>query len=125
MDRAEFLGTTPHFWGPAGTSTPPGGITVGLRPGGLSETVMVNDASMCTMRAVYVGVRRPDRLVRTEPDAGMTTTITFAELADGRTEVVTRQASVPAAYRSPGAQQGFRTSPARCAAYVASLTRKE
>jgi hypothetical protein len=55
----------------------------------------------------------------------MTTTITFAELADGRTEVVTHQANVPAAYRSPGAQQGFRTSLDRCAAYVASLTRKE
>lgn len=66
-----------------------------------------------------------DRLVWTEPDAGMTTTITFAELADGRTEVVTHQANVPAAYRSPGAQQGFRTSLDRCAAYVASLTRKE
>jgi hypothetical protein len=93
----------------------------------LFETVMVNDAdaSMYTMRAVHVEVRRPDRLVWTEPDAGMTTTITFAELADGRTEVVTHQANVPAAYRSPGARQGFRTSLDRCAAYVASLTRKE
>ena len=35
------------------------------------------------------------------------------------------RANVPAAYRSPGAQQGFRTSLDRCAAYVASLTRKE
>jgi uncharacterized protein YndB with AHSA1/START domain len=124
MTRPEHL---THFWGPAGTSTPPGGITVDLRPGGLFETVMVNDAdgSMYTMRAVYVEVRRPDRLVWTEPDAGMTTTITFAELADGRTEVVTHQANVPAAYRSPGAQQGFRTSLDRCAAYVASLTTKE
>jgi uncharacterized protein YndB with AHSA1/START domain len=96
MTRPEHL---THFWGPAGTSTPPGGITAGLRPGGLFETVMVNDAdgSMYTMRAVYVEVRRPDRLVRTEPGAGMTTTITFAELADGRTEVVTHQANVPAA----------------------------
>jgi hypothetical protein len=67
---------------------------------------------------------RSDRLVWTEPDAGMTTTITFAELADGRIEVVTHQANVPAVYRSPGAQQGFRTSLDRCAAYVASLTRK-
>ncbi len=69
MTRPEHL---THFWGPAGTSTPPGGITVDLRPGGLFETVMVNDAdgSMYTMRAVYVEVRRPDRLVWTEPDAG-------------------------------------------------------
>jgi uncharacterized protein YndB with AHSA1/START domain len=123
VDRAEFLGTAPYFWGPAGTSTPPGGITVDLRPGGLSETDA--DGSMYTMRAVYVEVRRPDRLVRTGPGAGMTTAITFAELADGRTEVVSRQASVPAAYRSPGAQQGFRTSLDRYTADVASLTRKE
>lgn len=91
MTKLEHL---THFRGPAGSSTSPGGITVGLRPGGLFETVM-------------------------------TTTITFAELADGRTEVVTHQANVPAAYRSPGAQQGFRTSLDRCAAYVASLTRKK
>jgi len=58
---------------------------------------MVNDAdgSMSTMRAVYVEVRRPDRLVWTEPDAGMTTTVAFAEIADGRTEVVTYHVNVP------------------------------
>ena len=115
-----------HFWGPAGTSTPLDGITVDLRPGGVFETVMVNEAdgSTYTMHAVYVEVCRPDRLVWTEPGAGMTTTITFTELADGRTEVVTHQANVPAAYRSPQAQQGFRTSLDRCDAYVASLTPK-
>ncbi|MGH3150045.1 MAG: hypothetical protein ACRDOB_04850 [Streptosporangiaceae bacterium] len=53
LTRPEHL---THFWGPAGTSTPPGGITAGLRPGGLFETVMTSDAdgSMYTMRAVYV-----------------------------------------------------------------------
>ena len=33
-----------HFWGPAGVSTPVENITVDLRPGGVFETVMVNDA---------------------------------------------------------------------------------
>ena len=58
-----------RFWGPAGTSAPLDGITVDLRPGGSFETVMVSDADggQYTMRAVYVEVRRPSRLVWTEP----------------------------------------------------------
>ena len=63
---------------------------------------MVSDAdgSTYTMRAVYVEVRRPDRLVWIEADVegGMRTTITFVDLLDGRTEVVTHQTNVPAAY---------------------------
>ena len=117
-----------QFWGPAGTTTPIGGITVDLRPGGVFETVMVNDAdgSRYTMRAVYVEVRRPDRLVWTEPETegGIITTITFTELGDGRTEVVTHQANVPEPYRSREAQEGFQTSLDRFGAYLASLSEK-
>jgi uncharacterized protein YndB with AHSA1/START domain len=126
MTKPEHL---THFWGPAGTTTPLDGITVDLRPGGAFETVMVNDAdgSRYTMRAVYVEVHRPDRLVWTEPgtEGGMTTTITFTELGDGRTEVVTHQVNVPAAVRSPQAQAGFLTSLDRFDVYITSLTRKE
>ena len=32
-----------HFWGPAGTTTPIGRITVDLRPGGVFETAMIDD----------------------------------------------------------------------------------
>ena len=117
-----------RFWGPAGTTTPIDGITVDLRPGGVFETVMVNDAdgSRYTLRAVYVEVRRPDRLVWTEPETegGMITTITFAELGDGRTEVVTHQANVPEPYRSREAQEGFQTSLDRFDAYLASLSKQ-
>jgi len=126
MTKPEHL---THFWGPAGTTTPLDGITVDLRPGGVFETVMVNDAdgSQYTMRAVYVEVDRPDRLVWTEPDTegGMTTTITFTELGDGRTEVVTHQVNVPEAFRSQEAQAGFLTSLDRFDVYITSLTRKE
>ena len=50
------------------------------------------------MRAVYLQVQRPEKLVWTEPgvEGGMTTTITFVELDDGQTEVITHQANVPA-----------------------------
>lgn len=121
--------TTPehltHFWGPAGTTTPVGNITVDLRPGGVFETTMISDAdgSTHTMRGVYVEVSRPDRLVWVEADVegGMRTTITFIDLHDGRTEVVTEQTNVPAAYLGAEARAGFSTSLDRFDVYVAGL----
>jgi uncharacterized protein YndB with AHSA1/START domain len=121
--------TTPehlaHFWGPAGTTTPAGGIVIDLRPGGVFETSMVNDSdgAAYTMRAVYVEVSRPERLVWIESgvEGGMRTTITFVDLHDGRTEVVTHQTNVPAAYLSAEAQAGFSTSLDRFDVYLAAL----
>lgn len=123
MTQPEHLS---RFWGPDGTSTPAGGITVDLRPGGAFETIMVNmaDGSRYTMRAVYVTVERPAKLVWTEPDVegGMVTTITFTDLGAGRTEVVTHQTNVPEAFASPQARKGFETSLRRYDDYVAALT---
>jgi uncharacterized protein YndB with AHSA1/START domain len=121
--------TTPEhlarFWGPTGTTTPIAGIVVDLRPGGAFETTMISgtDDSAYTMRAVYVEIDRPNRLVWTEADVegGMRTTITFVDLNDGRTEVITHQTNVPAAFRSPQAQAGFVTSLDRFDAYVEAL----
>lgn len=121
--------TTPehltHFWGPAGTTTPVGNIVVDLRPGGVFQTTMVNDAdgSTYTMRAIYVEVHRPDRLEWIEPDVegGMRTTITFVDVGDGRTEVLTHQTNVPSAYLSAEARAGFATSLDRFDAYLAGL----
>ncbi len=118
--------TTPahlaHFWGPSGTTTPVENITVDLRPGGVFETTMVNDAdgSTHTMRAVYAEVHPPERLVWVEADVegGMRTTITFVDLLDGRTEVVTHQTNVPAAYLSAQAQAGFASSLDRLDIYL-------
>jgi uncharacterized protein YndB with AHSA1/START domain len=121
--------TTPehltHFWGPAGTTTPVDNIVVDLRPGGAFETTMVNDAdgSTYTMRATYVEIRRPERLVWIEPDieGGMRTTVTFVDLKDGRTEVITHLTNVPAARLSAAATSGFATSLDRFDAYLAGL----
>ncbi|WP_329259336.1 SRPBCC domain-containing protein [Actinoallomurus sp. NBC_01490] len=123
--------TTPehltHFWGPAGTTTPAENIVVDLRPGGAFETTMVSDADggTYTMRAVYTEVSRPHRLGWIEPgvEGGMSTTITFTDLGDGRTEVVTHQTNVPEAYRSAEARAGFATSLDRFDAYLAGLDR--
>jgi uncharacterized protein YndB with AHSA1/START domain len=114
-----------HFWGPAGTTTPLDGIVVDLRPGGAFETTMVNDldGSTYTMRAVYVEIDRPHRLVWIEPESqgGMKTTVTFRALADGRTEVVTHQTNVPSAYQSAAARAGFQTSLDRFEEYLRSM----
>lgn len=116
--------TTPehltHFWGPQGTTTPVENITVDLRPGGAFETTMVSesDGGTYTMRAVYVEIERPDRLVWQDVDTDMLTTITFVDLHDGRTEVVTHQTRVPALFANPQAQAGFVTSLDRFDAYI-------
>jgi uncharacterized protein YndB with AHSA1/START domain len=114
-----------RFWGPAGTTTPVDGITVELRPGGRFETMMVNaDGTTYTMRARYVEVSRPDRLVWTEAgvEGGMTTTVTLAALDGDRTEVVTHQTNVPPHARTPEARAGFQTSFDRFDAYLAAHT---
>jgi uncharacterized protein YndB with AHSA1/START domain len=113
-----------HFWGPAGTSAPLEHIKVDARPGGVFETVMVNDAdgSRYPTRAVYVEVTEPDRLVWNEAHSGMTTTVTFTGVGDSRTEVRSHQVNVPEAFQRAEAQAGFLTSLDRCAAYLRSLS---
>jgi uncharacterized protein YndB with AHSA1/START domain len=122
MTQPEHLA---HFWGPDGTTTPADHITVDLQPGGVFETAMVNDAdgSSYTMHAVYLEVRRPERLAWVEAavEGGMTTTITFTDLGDGRTEVVTHQTNVPAAFATAEARKGFETSLRRFGEYIAGL----
>jgi uncharacterized protein YndB with AHSA1/START domain len=114
-----------HFWGPVGVTTPIGNIKVDPRPGGAFETIMVNDADGAEypMQAVFVEVVEPEKLVWTEPsvEGGMTTTTTFTDLGDGRTEVFVHQTNVPEMYRTPEAQAGMQSSFDRFAAYIASL----
>ena len=114
-----------HFWGPVGVSTPIENITVDPRPGGAFETIMVNDAdgSEYPSRGVFVEVVEPERLVWSEPDSGMTTTSTFVQLDDDRTEVRIHQTNVPEMFRTPEAQAGFESSLDRFTAYLATLTR--
>ena len=113
-----------HFWGPAGVSAPIEHIKVDPRPGGVFETVMVNDAdgTAYPTKAVYVEVAEPERLVWTEAHSGMTMTATFIDLGNSRTEVRIRQTNVPAAMLSPEAQAGFGTSLDKFAAYLESLS---
>jgi uncharacterized protein YndB with AHSA1/START domain len=123
--------TTPahltHFWGPTGVSTPLEKIIVELWPGGRFETIMVDDATGAEYpsRGVFVEITVPEKLVWTEPDVegGMTTSIVFTDLGDGRTETVTHQTNVPEMYRSPESQAGMETSFDRFDNYLATLHR--
>ena len=107
--------TTPehltHFWGPAGTTTPIGNIVIDLRPGGIFETTMVSDAdgSTYTMRAVYVEVRRPDRLVWIEPDVegGMRTRLTARPDTSREKEDLCQNKTLPADISEKNAMTGI------------------
>ena len=112
-----------HFWGPIGVTTPLENIKVDARPGGVFETVMVNDADGAEypMRAQYVEVVEPERLVWSDPDTGMTVTSTFVDLGGAGTEVHIRQVNVPEGMASPEAQAGFLSSLDRFAAYLTTL----
>jgi uncharacterized protein YndB with AHSA1/START domain len=112
-----------HFWGPVGVSTPIENITIDPRPGGVFETIMVNDAdgAQYPSRGVFVEIVEPERLVWREPDVGMTTTSTFVALDERRTEVRIHQTNIPEMFRSPEARAGFESSLDRFAAYLATL----
>jgi hypothetical protein len=51
----------------------------------------------------------------------MTTTSTFVDLGDGRTEVRIHQTNVPEMYATPEAQAGFNSSLDRFEAYLATV----
>jgi uncharacterized protein YndB with AHSA1/START domain len=112
-----------RFWGPVGVSTPIGNITVDARPGGVFETIMVDDATGAEYptSGVYLEVVEPERLSWRETGAGIVSTSTFTDLGDGRTEVVIHQANLPERYRTPEAQAGFNSSLDRLAQHLATL----
>jgi uncharacterized protein YndB with AHSA1/START domain len=112
-----------HFWGPVGMQTPIENIKVDLRVGGVFETVMVNEATgdQYPSRGVYTEIDPPTKLAWAEPGGGMTTTTTFTDLGDGRTEVRIHQENVPEMYATEDAQAGFNSSLDRFEAYLATI----
>ena len=85
------------WWGPRGWSTPPEEVEMDVRPGGAFRVTSVPDEGGpgMTTRGVYREVVEPERLVFEEAAAGAwhggaVTVVTFADLGDGRTEVVLR-----------------------------------
>ena len=111
-----------HFWGPVGVTTPVENITIDLRPGGAFETIMVNDADgdEYPMKAVYVEIAPPERIVLTEPEVegGMTTTITFRTSATVGPRSSSTRPTCPRCTASPEAQAGMQSSFDKFEAYV-------
>jgi hypothetical protein len=75
------------------------------------------------MRGVFIDFDPPRAFSFTEADfgGGMTTSIVFNDLGDGRTETVTHQTNVPPMFMSPEARAGLETSFVKMDAYLASL----
>lgn len=113
-----------HFWGPTGMSTPLDRIVIEPYVGGRFITVMVNDATGDEYpgAGVFTEVTRPAVLAWSEEGSDITARSTFTDLGDGRTEITITQSNVPAMYRSPEAQAGFKSSLDRFAAHLATLT---
>ena len=113
-----------HFWGPVGMSTPVENIKIDLRVGGVFETIMVNDATgeQYPSRGIYTEIDPPETLAWQEPDSGMTSTSTFVDLGDGRTEVRILQTNMPEMYATPEAQAGFNSSLDRFERYLAEIS---
>ncbi len=79
-----------RWWGKRGWNTPPESVTLDVRPGGAFRLNSISAEDGCEMPldAVYREVVEPERLVfcrRNGDDA--VTTVTFADLGDGRTEM--------------------------------------
>ena len=85
------------WWGPSGWSTPPGNVSLDMRPGGSLRITSVSDEDGTPMTTVgtFTEVVEPERISFDEASEdswheGATSTVTFADLGDGRTEMVMR-----------------------------------
>jgi uncharacterized protein YndB with AHSA1/START domain len=84
------------WWGARGWNTPPGSVTLELRPGGVFRVGSVSEhGAEMTTEAVFLEVVAPERLVIEEPadDAwhdGAVTEVVLTDLGDGRTELTLR-----------------------------------
>lgn len=72
-----------QWWGKRGWSTPVSSVELDVRPGGVFRLNSINDEDgrEMPMDAVYTEVVEPERL------AFGTTSVTFVDLGDGRTEM--------------------------------------
>jgi uncharacterized protein YndB with AHSA1/START domain len=78
------------WWGKRGWTTPPGTVTMDVRPGGAFRLLSVSDddGAEMSLDAVYREVVEPERLVFGRPGEADEATVTFTDLGDGRTEMV-------------------------------------
>lgn len=114
-----------RWWGPRGWSTPLSEITMDLMPGGAFRLISVSDEDGTEMvqEGTYREVVEPERLVIEEAaegawHAGAVTVLTFADLGDGRTEMVFRTTIRTAVEGLGTAAAGLESSFDRLAEYL-------
>ncbi len=114
-----------HFWGPTGTHTPVDTIVIEPWAGGRFETTIVPEGASVDegfpMKAVFVEIVEPERIVFRELEMDLLSTSTFTDLGDGRTRVVVHQTNVAAEYLNDESREGFESSIDRFEAYIATL----
>lgn len=78
-----------RFWGPAGMHAPIEHVNIDLRPGGVFEMVLVDNASGAEIpfRSVYTEIDPPAKVAWMEPESGAIATTTLVDLGAGRTEM--------------------------------------
>ncbi len=84
-----------QFWAPAGLTIPLSTVVIEPHAGGAFEAVMVagSDGTEYPMKARFVEVAEPGRIVFTVPASGRLTELTFTDV-EGRTKVTFHQTNV-------------------------------
>ncbi|MEU9075888.1 SRPBCC domain-containing protein [Kitasatospora sp. NPDC004745] len=111
-----------RFWGPVGTHVEPSTVTIEPRVGGRYDSTLTIDATgdEYPMRSRITDIRPGELIALVEEGVGMSSTLTFRDLGDGRTEVVLHQTEVPAMYCGPEARAGLDSSFDRLVEHLAA-----
>ncbi|CAL9623640.1 hypothetical protein SUDANB58_05893 (plasmid) [Streptomyces sp. enrichment culture] len=82
------------FWGPAGTTIEPSSVTIEPWAGGRFESTAVADADATEypMKCTFLAVVEPELLSYTDAASGISSSMVFTDLGDGRTRTSVFQA---------------------------------
>jgi uncharacterized protein YndB with AHSA1/START domain len=95
------------FWGGHHATVPTDSVELDVRPGGRFELVTVApDGRRHPLAFVFDEVDEPHRLVFTEPEVGIVTTVDLTR-DEGGTLVTIHQRQVPPELRGPDAERGL------------------
>jgi uncharacterized protein YndB with AHSA1/START domain len=88
-------------------------------PGGAFNMVMMVNDDSYPMTGTFSDIVEPEFVQFVEPGLGIVCTISFHDMADGRTEIVVLQTDVPEEYRGEMAEMGWESSFNRLKGYLA------